>query len=487
MFSSYVYEKSSANYDNKILLIDYDNLEETTNYSSEFSAHGFEVLTFADDLHFRIDYEAVIKVPDTKLAVLVKSGTYVPYDICRDFRAYQVSLANLFPRLNLAALKVKKALDLDLLYFAYRNNFSDLHKSNLTEQFITSKVYERDNISKYILLAYSKVEKNIQAAKGYSDWFAIAEEKAKIDVLATEYSIPVDTTNFNHKFCEYILCDFGKLSMSIDKRTPVLVSKAMEYMHDHSDKFVVIVMDGMSEFDWGIISNSFGELEFEKASMFAMIPTTTSISRQCLLSNKYPSQLINPWSQSKEKMEFIACAKAIGYSDKQIEYARGYDADFGSFVKCGAIIINDVDDIVHGQQQGRIGMFKDITVLSTQGKLVNAVKRLIKRGFDVYIGADHGNTPCIGLGKLMGTGVEVETKSRRMLVLKDFADKETLLEKYGLIEYPKYYLTKEYDYLICDVGDSFDAKCEDVMTHGGITLDEVVVPFIKIKAVQKNG
>ena len=46
---------------------------------------------------------------------------------------------------------------------------------------------------------------------------------------------------------------------------------------------------------------------------------------------------------------------------------------------------------------------------------------------------------------------------------------------------------KEYDYLICDVGDSFDAKGDDVMTHGGITLDEVVVPFIKIKAVQKNG
>ena len=68
-------------------------------------------------------------------------------------------------------------------------------------------------------------------------------------------------------------------------------------------------------------------------------------------------------------------------------------------------------------------------------------------------------------------------------MLKDFADKKTLLEKYGLIEYPKYYLTKDYDYLICDVGDSFDAKGEAVMSHGGITLDEVVVPFIKIKAV----
>jgi hypothetical protein len=114
-------------------------------------------------------------------------------------------------------------------------------------------------------------------------------------------------------------------------------------------------------------------------------------------------------------------------------------------------------------------------------------KRFLTAGYDVYITSDHGNTPCIGLGKLMGTGVEVETKSRRILVLRDFAGKETLQERYGLIEYPKYYLAKEYDYLICNIGDSFDAKCEAVMTHGGITLDEVVVPFIKIKAVNKNG
>lgn len=87
----------------------------------------------------------------------------------------------------------------------------------------------------------------------------------------------------------------------------------------------------------------------------------------------------------------------------------------------------------------------------------------------------------------MGTGVETETKGRRMIVLKDFANKAELVEKYGLIDYPKYYLTKDYDYLLCDIGDSFDAKGEDVMSHGGITIDEVVVPFITIKAVQENG
>ena len=41
--------------------------------------------------------------------------------------------------------------------------------------------------------------------------------------------------------------------------------------------------------------------------------------------------------------------------------------------------------------------------------------------------------------------------------------------------------------MICETGVSFDTKGEKVLTHGGITLDEVVVPFIKIKAVENNG
>ena len=71
--------------------------------------------------------------------------------------------------------------------------------------------------------------------------------------------------------------------------------------------------------------------------------------------------------------------------------------------------------------------------------------------------------------------------------MKDFADKQGLIDQYEMIEYPKYYLNKEFDYLICGAGRSLDAKGEEVMSHGGITVDEVITPFIKIKAVENNG
>ena len=108
-------------------------------------------------------------------------------------------------------------------------------------------------------------------------------------------------------------------------------------------------------------------------------------------------------------------------------------------------------------------MLNDDTVLMKQNKLAELTKRLLQDGFDVYITADHGNTPCTGLGRLTGSGVEVETRSHKMVVLKDFANKDSLIERYGLLEYPKYYLPKDYDYLICNVGDSLDIKGENVM------------------------
>lgn len=172
----------------------------------------------------------------------------------------------------------------------------------------------------------------------------------------------------------------------------------------------------------------------------------------------------------------------------QIDYQRGYDIEFATQVKCGAVIINDIDDMVHTQLDGRAGMREDVDKLAKRGKLARLVKSLLNAEFDVYITADHGNTPCVGIGKLKNTGIETETKSRRMLVLKDFADKQMYMDKYGMIELgKKTFLPKAFDYLLFADVLSFDTKGDEVMSHGGMTIDEVIVPFITFKAVENNG
>lgn len=487
MFSDYLYKKTEAEYANKILLVFNKDLDDKDDYLRAFIEHGFEIIEYNNDLDFRIHYGNEFKDESTRMVIIATDGVYIPYDILSNVKCCEISYHRLFPKLNSEVLLMKDNVDLDLLSIAYEKNYDDLSNHKATEHFISDNVSSKENIEFYVNRIMNDTLKKAGKDTTYQEWLEIATCKAKADVLAAENRIEANTSSVNDAFSEFVLGKYGSLSGNMSTDTPLLVSRAMEYMSDHSDKFMIIVMDGMSEFDWNIISRSFYGMRYDHKSIYAMIPTTTSISRQCLLSNKYPSQLQTPWKQSNEKKEFVECAKRLGYKDNQIEYGRGYDIEPGPFVKCGAVIINDIDDMVHAQQLGRLGMYDDISLLSKQGKLAKLVHRLLRKGYDVYISADHGNTHCTGIGRPQGFGVEVETRSHRMMVLKEFADSENYREKYGLIEYPKYYLPKEYEYLVCNTGTSLDINGADVMSHGGITIDEVVVPFIELKAEENNG
>ena len=43
-----------------------------------------------------------------------------------------------------------------------------------------------------------------------------------------------------------------------------------------------------------------------------MVPTVTSLSRQSLLSGKYPRDLASPWTTDKEKSEFVGRVRSWG-------------------------------------------------------------------------------------------------------------------------------------------------------------------------------
>ena len=489
MFQEYIFHTAQADYEKKLLLIDKDNLAESAKVASFFQQHGFEVILYKSDLDFRIHHEYKLQDREARIAVFAKPNDYIPYDIRKRMKLSELSYARLYPRLDAETIrKEANKLDQELILRAYQKTYESFSDQKATEDFILHNAYGKENVKLYTCELTEALEKQADSANTYRDWFEIANRKANIDVISTEYELGIDTSNVNNLFCNWALTEYGKLGSILDKSSPVLISRAMEYMRDHSDKFALIVMDGMSEFDWTVLSRSFTDLHYHKSSILAMIPSVTSVSRQCLLSGKLPFQLEDPWHQAKEKTEFERCAQNnLGFKPNQIEYLRGFEKEPELFTKCCVIIIMDIDETVHGQKQGREGMFNDVSSMARKKVLAQYTKMLLNRGFDVYISADHGNTLCRGIGKMVGAGVETETKSHRMTVLKDFADKEQKIIKHHMLEYPKYYLPQEYDYLICSVGESLDPKDSEVMNHGGISLDECIVPFISLYAEENDG
>jgi hypothetical protein len=136
MFADYVFEKSSAAYSNRILLIDADDLQSTMDYCAIFSAHGFQVIRYVDDLRLRTEHDDAINGSSGKFALLANPKSYIPYDVRRRFRCFEISFSNLFPKLNVSAIRDAGNLNLDLLNMAYQRNYSDLKPYPLTQQFI---------------------------------------------------------------------------------------------------------------------------------------------------------------------------------------------------------------------------------------------------------------------------------------------------------------------------------------------------------------
>ena len=471
----------SIQYEKRLLIFDTEGFRKAFAYTKMLADSTYNVVFYDDIEAFRLWFEKEIKASEDNWAVIVTDDSYVPYDIRKVFYEVRLSLNTVFPKLDDTVLREHIA-DLDIIGFTYGEVFSDKRSTRDTERFISDAVFSAANIKKYLEFRELVLTERLSSsgkAINYSEWIDIAQIKAAAEVYAARARLPVKWGFVDDAFAAFALGDYSKLSGQASSVAPTILPKVFDYMA--KDKAALIVMDGMSLFDFNILARYFDGIKYEQQCSYALIPSTTNISRQCLLTGKYPIQLENPFTLSKEEKGFYEAAAEHGYSKQQALYARGYDVQLSPFTKLLAVIINDVDDIVHGQQQGRPGMYNDITLLAKSGRLQILIRSLHKSGFTVYLTSDHGNTSCRGIGA-MRTGVEVETKAKRMLILKDFADVSSEISE-NTVEYPGYYLDKNYKYLICKNGVSFDSKNSDVMTHGGITLDEVIVPFIKIKAV----
>jgi len=483
MFMERIRDLLQLEFENHTLVKDSENILEESKMCSEINRLGFTIHEYNDVEDFRFLFESKIKVDrHNKYLIVVRTEIYIPYDILQFFNVWELSYSSIFPKLDSYTLKRGKHLDLNLISIAYGDLYGERLSEKETNDFISNTIYKNEYKEEYIKFIDNRIRDLLDELESYKQWFEIAELKATRNIMA----IGLDG-NYKHterrmaeNFKEFLLKNYGKLSGITGFDGPVLVSKVLDYLLMKNDKIALIVMDGMSISDWQIIKKSI-EPDFELRFSFAMLPTITAISRQSLLSGKLPIAHKKPFTLANEKNQFIAKANEIIKDSETINYYRGYDFEISYKDRFICTIINDIDDLVHSQLMGISGHFEDIRRMSGTGRLNDLINRLLGQGFEVYITSDHGNTEATGMGRPKGMGVEVETKSQRMLILKDYASVDTLKGEFRLSEHPSYYLPKEFSYFVCEDGTALGKKGDVIMSHGGTSIEEVIVPFIKIK------
>lgn len=338
-----------------------------------------------------------------------------------------------------------------------------------------------------------KIELFLEEGKiQHKDWIEVAVLYGQMKMLQIQYGVGEQTVNefdekINQLFQDWMLLNYQTLASFSPYIRPAMVHHVLPYMQFQEErKQVLIVLDGMSFVQWKQIKQAL-DVSFvsEENGVFAWVPTITEISRRSIFHANIP-RLQSSISEEKAWRQFW---KRESIADMHITFenhlAQG-EFDVSQIAalqktntKKASIILRNIDALTHGAIQGLEGMYAEIDVWLKSGYLQQLILKLVEEGYAVYITSDHGNTESIGIGRPR-QGTLVETKGERVRIYRDQMFRDEAGSLYTSIKWPNDALSKEHYYLLAEAREAFVTKNEHIVSHGGITLEEVIVPFIKI-------
>ncbi len=271
---------------------------------------------------------------------------------------------------------------------------------------------------------------------------------------------------------------------------------SMEMEQSKDALLALIVVDGLSLDQWisirQILKGNDSELWINESAVFAWIPTLTSVSRQSIFSGKapyyFPSSIKTTNNEGKLWKQFW---ENHNVSRLDISYARGLsDGDVENVMdsifnpgktKAVGLVIDKIDKIMHGMQLGSAGMHNQIRQWCRKGFLQSLINFLLNNGYDVWMTSDHGNIECTGKGN-PSEGVIAETRGERVRIYPSEELRSQIADQFDFAQVWKPIgLPADYFPLVAGDKDAFTHQGSTVVGHGGVSIEEVIVPLVNFK------
>ena len=274
---------------------------------------------------------------------------------------------------------------------------------------------------------------------------------------------------------------------------PRMLARTLEESADA--KAALVVVDGLSLDQWvtvhGVLADQRPSLRYGEDSLFAWIPTLTMVSRQACFAGRaplyFPSSIHTtdrePAAWQRFWVEEGLSPAAVGYEKNLRDHSDlSRVAQLVSHPRMRAVglVVDAVDKIMHGMALGQSGMHNQVRQWAGQGFLAALLDLLIDNGFAVFLTSDHGNIETTGCGRPR-EGAAADLRGERVRVYPDPALRERVEKRFpGSIAWPPVGLPDDYLALIAPGRSSFVLPSRRPVAHGGITLEEVVVPLVRI-------
>ncbi len=370
------------------------------------------------------------------------------------------------------------------------------------------------------------LEKELPTAEAtHREWMQFAAAWAELTVLhhhlaAALNQEAVDRHRALHlevetRFADWMLMRYHTLHSLPFLPIPTMVHHIPDYLaayrHQHAGcRLALVVVDGLALDQWNLIRDVWTEQahgwSVHENTAFAWVPTLTPISRQAMLAGTAPQFFPGSWqTTNQEPAHWLRFWRKQGLHPANVGYLRNLgvkalkeddtllvddevelEAEVEELVGNGqvqvaALVVNTVDNIMHGMQLGTVGMHQQVRLWLTRHRyLTQLVARLLQASFTVYITSDHGNVWARGIGR-PNEGVLVEKRSQRARVYTDPAFVQLgKAQSPTAVEWTNVGLPEQVYVLLAPQLDAFLDAGEHAVCHGGIALEEVIVPFVKI-------
>lgn len=301
-------------------------------------------------------------------------------------------------------------------------------------------------------------------------------------------------------FSNWLLRCFGPMATLPYLPHPVLGHHVPHYLAHHlgqpgTERVALLVIDGMAIDQWRIVRDSLEGFHFDEHAIFSWIPTLTQIGRQAIFSGRVPLEFAKSIEGThREPQHWSNFWQDHGLPERAIRYLKPQGknesfeplaadmlgaADDGAVRVIGAVI-GLIDQSMHQVGLGTPGLHGLVEVWSRTKQLAGLVDALVQRGFAVFITADHGNVFGRGFGK-PDVGVTAQQRGERAHIFRNKGFRDNTAPLYpNAIKWPQIGLPQDYFPLIAPYGACFMPEGKEAVSHGGIALEEVMVPFVRI-------
>lgn len=361
----------------------------------------------------------------------------------------------------------------------------------------------KEELEKRLLHLSEKIDQNLEVTKWYRDWIQLGSLVAEFKYTALQFEdgrygekTEEILAKVNGQFQNWMMNQFPTFTSLSPLPTPKMVHHIPHVINSRKkieEKVALLVLDGMSFVQWKQVKDHLktNGFTFEDDGLFAWVPTLTSVSRQAIFSGQIPymfgSSIHN--TSSEEKLWKIFW-ESQGIVKQYVAYQRGlgrkpYQRDQiialkKKSVKVFGAVIDVIDQFIHHSVLGEKTLVSNMNIWLNTKYLVHLLTDLMDEGYTVYITSDHGNTIARGTGRV-SEGVLVDQRGERVRIYSDQTLYQDSLSKIPSIPWSNVGLPDHYYVLLSEYGNAFVTKGEELVTHGGISIEEVIVPFVKMQ------